>query len=234
MPTHLYRVLGHIHRPKSIFHTQSLHRNPTPQIPPKWFWKLLTDFLVCSVSQPIPLPATQDRPFYPSPGRSCCLWVQCPLLGKTKCRKSAAGTLQKQSLHTWPPKALQRVPAPANIATRLPVSHVKGWHLNRGQPCLMSRALLSVLNSLSLCPNRRCWHCLLVLWKFLAWMLLMLCILSGPSLLIFSWSSIASLSCRLLTQVHETSHKRPKWRKPCFPQSHSCNQQTWLCPFICP
>lgn len=68
MPTCLYGVLGHVHRPKSILHTQSLHSNPTPQIPPKWFWKLLTGFLVCSVNQPRPSPATQDKPFYPSPG----------------------------------------------------------------------------------------------------------------------------------------------------------------------
>lgn len=47
----------------------------------------------------------------------------------------------------------------------------------------------------------------------------MLCILSGPTLLIFFWSSLPPSPQWLLIQVHKTSQKNPQWRKPCFPES---------------
>lgn len=115
MPTCLYGVLGHIHRPKSMLHTQSHHRTPTLQIPPRWSWKWLTDF-VCSVNQCSPLPATQDRPFYLSPcpavyGSNALSWARPKagnlLLAPSKSIASTPGLSRHcgecQHLPTLPP-----------------------------------------------------------------------------------------------------------------------------------
>ena len=84
------------------------------------------------------------------------------------------------------------------------------------------------------CPNKRCWHRLPLLGNFLARMLLMRSILSGPPLSVFSWFPIAVLSCGLSTKSMRLARRSPKWRKPHVLQSHPCHQQTQLCPFICP
>lgn len=137
---------------------------------------------------------------------------------------------QRQEVCCWhPPKAqtphlpyrdTAELPAPASISTRLPVPYVKGWHLSRGQLCLMSSTLFSALNSLSLSLTKAAgivFCCCETVGMNAADALHPLW--SNP--VNFSWSSTAALSCKLLTQVHETSQKMPKGRKPCFPKNHT-------------
>lgn len=138
------------------------------------------------------LPATRCKPFYSSLG-PCCPWIQSPVSAKTNCRKSAAGTLRKHSLHTCPSKAPQR--------------SARAWqppHQAAGAPCqgltFEKRATLPNVMRLVICawfplscPNKSCWHCLRLLWDFFGMNAVEVCTLCALTLLTFSWSSTAAL-----------------------------------------
>lgn len=148
MPICLFGVLGHIRKPNySLAHSSPLH---IPNSSSDLSQVILED--VNGISRVLcewaPLRDTQHRPFYPSLGPAVC-GSSPPSLARPKTGNLLLAPSKSAASTPALPEHC-RVPAPANITTRLPVPHVKDWHLSRGQLCLMSWVLLSVLNSLSL------------------------------------------------------------------------------------
>lgn len=169
MPICLCGVQGHIHRPKVFLHIWPLR-------------SLLGDSesyeqcLVCFVNHPSFLPHDVS-PFIPPLGPAVCgsspLSLPRPTAGNLRLAPS-------ESTACTPALARHRkeAPGPGNLPTRLPVPHVKDWHLRRGQLCLMSWALLSVLDFLSLVLTKAAgivFGCCEIFWHECCWGLHSLC-----------------------------------------------------------
>lgn len=190
MPIHVCGVLCHIQRRKCIFvysaPRQKLHSSS--DLSPRWSGRQPATS-ACSVNQPSCLPHRIGHFIPPlDPGPSLA-------------RPNPGSQLLAPS-ESRPPHLPSQCPAdrasvcpPATLLPACPPCQGLTFEQRAAVPNVMHRLICAEFPDL--CPN---WHCLQVLWKFFTWMLLTLCVLMGPALLTFSWSSIAAFSLSDVTQ----------------------------------
>lgn len=157
------------------------------------------------MTQP-PCPDTQDRPFYLSVGPT--VNGSSPLfLARPKQETCCRHPLQAQLPHM---PSQGTADSASTCQQPLQAANVPCQGLTFEQrpmvPDVMSLVICADRIPCS-CPNKSCWHCLLLLWNFFGMDAADAFILSDPTLLILSWASITAHAYRLSTQVMRSARR---------------------------